>query len=128
MRIELHEQDGFKSIRTTELIAAGDLVLDLSDGDVQPTPTRTSIRVGAQLHAEHAVGRFINHSCKPSCVVKGDRILALWDLPAGTEVTFDYSDNEGPLASPFACINCGEMMTGSPPPCRKLVAPSPEGE
>ena len=50
--------------------------------------------------------RFINHSCEPNCRQftvslnhADDRVyelafFALGDLPAGTELTFDYTDSE----------------------------------
>ena len=50
--------------------------------------------------------RFMNHSCKPNClqfvacIGRGDYkvyelpFFALEDIPAGSELTFDYKDNE----------------------------------
>lgn len=45
-----------------------------------------------------SISRFINHSCEPNCTVEvwtvGRRlrvgIFSLKDIPAGTELTFDY--------------------------------------
>jgi SET domain-containing protein len=45
-----------------------------------------------------AITRFINHSCEPNCrieiwTVEGKRrigVYAIKDVPAGTELTFDY--------------------------------------
>jgi histone-lysine N-methyltransferase SETD2 len=45
------------------------------------------------------LGRFINHSCEPNCetqkwVVRRELaigLFALQDIPAGTELTFDYN-------------------------------------
>ena len=119
MKVEVHELNGFKLIRTTEAIPAGEMVLDLSDSRNSMFPTRTSIRVGFDQHAEHPLGRYVNHSCEPSCVVMGRHIVALTDLPPGTEVTFDYTENEGVLYSPFLCLKCGKQITGPPPPCQE---------
>jgi hypothetical protein len=118
MRVEVHENDGFKLVRTMVPIHAGDVVMRLSRARVRSTPTRTSICIGPYLHAEDPVGSFINHSCNPSCKVDGSEIVALFNLPAGMEVTFDYTENEGPLASPFTCLDCGKLLTGSPSPCK----------
>ena len=49
--------------------------------------------------AQGALGRFINHSCAPNCetqkwVVRGELAIGLYaleDIPAGTELTFDYN-------------------------------------
>ena len=46
-----------------------------------------------------ALGRFINHSCRPNCetqkwVVRGELAIGLFaseDIPAGVELTFDYN-------------------------------------
>ncbi len=45
------------------------------------------------------MGRFINHSCSPNCetqkwVVRGELAIGLYaleDIPAGSELTFDYN-------------------------------------
>lgn len=120
MRVEVHERDGFKLVRTTEPVAAGAVVLRLSMLDIRDVSTRTSIRVGPNQHVEDPVGSYVNHSCTPTCEVDGLDIVALYDLPRGAEVTFDYSENEGPLASPFTCLECGQLLHGAPAPCRNL--------
>lgn len=40
--------------------------------------------------------KYVNHSCVPSAafLTENGELVALNDLPAGTEVTFDYSANE----------------------------------
>ena len=121
MKVETHERGQFKLVRTTESIAEGDLVLDLSDSSIRDTPTQTSIRIGHGRHAEHPVGQFVNHSCEPTCAVMGKYIVALAELPVGTEVTFNYTENEDALASPFSCLECGQTVRGSPAPCKKTV-------
>ena len=50
-------------------------------------------------HLQGNLGRFINHSCEPNCetqkwVVHGELAIGLFtlvDIPAGTELTFDYN-------------------------------------
>ena len=120
MKVEIGERGGFKLVRTTETIGEAELVLDLSvGGEVCEAPTRTSIVIAPNRHAEHPVGAFINHSCDPSCAVLGQHLVTLFELPAGTEITFVYTENEGPLASPFTCQDCGEMVVGPPAPCKR---------
>ncbi len=67
------------------------------------------------------VGRFINHSCSPNCetqkwVVQGEISIGLFtlkDIPAGTELTFDYNfERYGD--KPVKCL-CGT------PACRGLI-------
>ncbi|MDB4278933.1 SET domain-containing protein-lysine N-methyltransferase [Deltaproteobacteria bacterium] len=121
MKVEIHDQGEFRLVRTTQPILEGGLVLDLSASVMGDYPTRTSIVVGLGKHAEHPIGSFVNHSCEPSCAVLGEFIIALDNLPVGTEVTFDYMENEGPLASPFTCHDCGKRVDGPPAPCRRSV-------
>ena len=53
----------------------------------------------ALLCMQGALGRFINHSCEPNCetqkwIVRGELAIGLFaikDIPAGTELTFDYN-------------------------------------
>jgi hypothetical protein len=116
--VEVYEKEGTKGVRTTAPVDEGEMVLDLSSSNASDYPTRTSIVIGLGQHAEHPIGSFVNHSCDPSCVVMGQHLVALFNLPVGLEVTFDYTENEGPLASPFNCLDCGKLLTGPPAPCR----------
>ena len=51
------------------------------------------------LRVQGALGRFINHSCRPNCetqkwMVRGELAIGLFaseDIPAGVELTFDYN-------------------------------------
>ncbi len=52
-------------------------------------------------------GWFMNHSCKPNCVIIGrTRIVALGRIEKGDEVTFDYSTNVGWDGFSMRC-HCG---------------------
>ena len=43
----------------------------------------------------------MNHSFNPSCYIKDDNIVALHDIEPGTELTFNYNENEVDMACPF---------------------------
>lgn len=63
---------------------------------------------------EEDVKLFLNHSCRPSCGIRGDIVfVALRKLAAGEELTCDYAtiDNED---YEFVC-NCGAEC------CRRIV-------
>ena len=53
----------------------------------------------SQWSEQGGYGRFINHSCSPNCetqkwLVRGELTIGLFakeDIPAGTELTFDYN-------------------------------------
>jgi len=98
---------------TNNRIKVGDVVWDLGRGEPRFTPTRTSIQVGDKLHVEDSIGAFINHDCKPSCKVVGTKVIAVLDMGVGDEITFDYSQNEDEMASPFVCRCCGKLIKGN---------------
>ncbi len=54
--------------------------------------------------------RCVNHSCEPNCEIRtGGRrawIVALRDIPAGEELTYDYDFDEGPV-EPCRCGSPG---------------------
>jgi len=100
-----------------QAVPGGSIVLEFS-GDVRPTPARFSVQVGVNEHihpdddaltngnALRFAWRFLNHSCAPNCRVAGRVLVALRDLVAGEELTFDYNATEWSMAEPFACA-CG---------------------
>lgn len=43
-----------------------------------------------------SAGWYVNHSCEPSCVLRGERsVVTRRDVKRGEEFTFDYSTNVG---------------------------------
>lgn len=59
--------------------------------------------------------KYLNHSCDPSCGIKGKRSLyALRDLNIGDEITIDYSTIEGNPYWKMDC-NCGSSK------CRRII-------
>ena len=107
---------------TLEAIRAGEVILTVRGEEVRQ-PSRTSVQVGEEVHIEVPTGvtlahtmdtyhwRFLNHSCEPAGYFRGRELVALRDLPAWTQVTFDYDTTEYELAEPFLC-ECGS------PSCR----------
>lgn len=62
-------------------------------------------------------GEYMNHCCEPACGFAGDdRMVALVDIKAGDEVTYDYSTSEtkDSFHVPFKCA-CGK------PACRGTI-------
>ncbi len=106
---------GFRSVCAARSFPAGATVLQLS-GDISSVPTRTSIEIGPDRHIEDPVGRFINHSFEPSCVIRDGAVVALHDIAAGDEVTFNYNDNETSMACPFIDSNTNFPVHGKAGP------------
>ena len=91
---------------------AGHSVHELSNRETLSNPTRTSIKVYNNLHVEDYFGRYINHDCSPTCEIRGYNVVALRNMSAGDEVTFNYEKNETAIASPFVCRCCGNLIGG----------------
>jgi hypothetical protein len=116
-RISVRPSSAGSGVWCDERVPMGGVVLEF-DGVVRPAPARYSVQVGvdAHLHPEDDAmaaldltrfrWRFLNHSCAPTCRVDGTRLVALRELAAGEELTFDYNATEWDLAEPFRC-SCG---------------------
>lgn len=90
-------------------VKQGETVLGIH-GPVGPRQTPYSFSTDDGLHVEPTgYGHFVNHACEPSCEIVYDdatalpTLVALRDLAAGDEVTFDYTQTEGDLAGSFVC-------------------------
>ena len=74
------------------------------------------------LGSSGSIDDYINHSCDPNCGLRivGNRALlvSLYDIPAGTEITFDYStssnDKKDDWELECACgsIKCRKKISG----------------
>ena len=97
----------------TSDVAAGNVVMTI-DGRTVAKPNRYTVQIGEGEHVDadeqpdgsYPVWRFLNHACEPNTRLVGRTLVALADLRAGDEVTFDYDSTEWDMASPFACA-CG---------------------
>lgn len=116
-RILIGGVDDRHAVLAAEPIAAGEVILAFI-GTSARRPDRYSIQVGRRTHrvpppdlhphaqvAEYG-WRFLNHSCAPNAWVRGFELVALADIPADAEITFDYDTTEWDMASPFPC-GCG---------------------
>ena len=103
-------------------VRAGDVVFRL-DGVVVDRPDRYSVQVGVDRHltlppdrnaaeTDRFPWRFLNHSCAPNATIRGRELVALRDIHALEEVTFDYETTEWELASPFPCACGAERCRG----------------
>ena len=104
--------EGFKGVFSIRYFRKGSVVHSLSLENVSSSPTRTSIEIGPSRHAEDSIGRFINPACRPSCVIQDNYVIAIKNIYSGDEITFDYSENETCMASPFLCDCCGKLIKG----------------
>lgn len=101
-------RDGhFHTLRASLPFACGALLIDLSHAETLAEPNYASIDLHDH-HVLHPLARFINHSCAPTTFVDVTRqaIMALRNIQAGEEITFNYLSTERRIVSPFDC-NCG---------------------
>ncbi|KAI3632505.1 hypothetical protein MIR68_009611 [Amoeboaphelidium protococcarum] len=69
----------------------------------------SSVQIGRDSHIElNSDLVYMNHSCDPNVKVdvKAMNVVALRDLPVGSELTFFYPSTEWAMAQPFDCW-CG---------------------
>ena len=105
MEVKLSERIGQLGLFTTKKYKTGETIITLS-GQEFDKPTRESVYVGL-INGKHVhvvdndQGQYINHSFEPSAVIDGYNVVALRDIDANEEVTFDYNKNEFQMASPF---------------------------
>ena len=95
-------------------VPAGQTVLWI-DGALTTVPSRYSVQVGPDTHVapegganvlDGGVWRYLNHSCEPNARVHGRELVALRDIQAHEDLSFDYNTTEWDMAEPFAC-HCG---------------------
>jgi hypothetical protein len=105
-------------VKFNDLVYVGDkiimkdtLVLELN-GLMKETPTKTSIQLDNNEHIEDKYGKYMNHSCNPTCYIKERNVYSLGKLTKGMSITFNYNGNENKLASPFNCVCCNRVIRG----------------
>lgn len=115
LRVGFRGQVGYMFV--LDSFKAGEKISDLK-GLVSAEKDRHSIQVGPERHlgpilddkgnpdTTQCPWMFMNHSCSPNTRVEGTALIALKDVKAGDELTFDYDANEYELAESFLC-RCG---------------------
>ena len=96
----------------TAPMTEGQVVHNLLPAIVCEEPTKTSIQIEEGVHVENEIGKYVNHSCHPTCEIKDAKIIALKNIEQGQEITFDYGKNENTITSPFVCNCCNKPILG----------------
>lgn len=105
----------------TEPFAAGTVIAPVGWAAIGPAPTRWTVQLDAERHAELLPDelRYMNHACDPNVHLDVDaaRAVALRAIAPGDELTFDYRTTEWRLAEPFGCACgaacCAGVITGA---------------
>ena len=100
---------GEKATHSKHAYQPGDLVY-LVRGEARSERTRETIEIGPDQHVYDPYAEFINHSFTPNLEVRGREMIAVEDISAGDELTFDYLKNESSIAAPFTCHETGRTV------------------
>jgi len=109
----LVNEDGYSDLIYVgeDNLAINEVVLTLK-GEVSEHPSRESIQIGVNQHILDEFGQFTNHSCYPSCKVKGNQLVGIKEIKNGDSITFDYNESEDELSTPFRCNCCNKLISG----------------
>tara|TARA_R110000824_G_scaffold130856_3_gene292777 strand:- start:396 stop:809 length:414 start_codon:yes stop_codon:yes gene_type:complete len=113
--IYIHDYAGEQGVYVAKSYPRGAVMREFKPKSLTGGRTRTSIQVAPNTHVEDEIGKYINHSCSPTCRIEEMSVISIVDLKEGDELTFDYSENEDEIASPFECRCCGKLITGKSP-------------
>jgi hypothetical protein len=96
-------------LHSTKFCKKGDIIFTLT-GSINNYPTRESIYIGNGEHIYDEFGIYMNHSFTPTTRIGGVDVYALMEISPGTELSFNYNENEITMADPFS-VN-GEQVCG----------------
>jgi SET domain-containing protein len=111
-------------IRTGEIIAIWDGFIATAaeiDRHGAEARYRNCSQIGKnQFLVPYAAGAadHVNHSCNPNCGIRGiHTLVAMRDIPAAEEITYDYAMTDGCDYDVFACrchsAHCRRRITGT---------------
>lgn len=89
-----------RSVFASRCFRKGETVVVGKRVEILPERTMHSFQMDFDLHIQlDEPGRLINHSCSPNTGVQNNKFggydfVALVDIPAGTEITWDYETTE----------------------------------
>ena len=106
--------DGHHQLVATRDLEVEDYILRLR-GEIIESPSRYSVQIGPGQHVEVPAEvqvkqpldryrwRFLNHSCEPNAKFENRNLVAIREIKASEQITFDYNTTEYDLATPFEC-------------------------
>ena len=106
--------NGHHRLVATREFGIADHILHLR-GVIVDCPSKYSVQIGPDQHVEVPAEvrveqpldryrwRFLNHSCEPNAKFENRKLVAIREIKASEEITFDYNTTEYDLATPFEC-------------------------
>lgn len=127
-QVQSTDNRGGHTVVAREAIAKGELIVvwsgKLVDGEELEALPATVKRYSLQVEENHYLVSltdceppdFVNHCCEPNSGLSGQiALVAMRDIPAGEEITYDYAMSDGSSYDEFPC-GCGA------PECRGRVS------
>ena len=115
--LEVKTYKNKRGVYTQNTIINGDTILELK-GIIKIIPCKYSIQISSSRHLypdgedepamKKLIWPYLNHSCSPNAMVNVNtlQLIALKNIEAGEEITFDYETTDWSMKEPFNC-NCG---------------------
>lgn len=101
-------------------IKSGKAFHKISEYEIIPSPTRTSIQINNHESIEESSHiAHMNHSCVPNVLIDISQmeLRAIRDIEPGEELTFFYPSTEWDISTPFQCLcgssHCLKKITGA---------------
>lgn len=115
IQLKIIHRNNYFSIVSTSKYSKGDTILKL-EGTINTIPDKYSIQISETEHIlPHesdfkngtAFYMYINHNCIPNGYFNIEKkgLIALKDIEAGEEITYNYNTTEYDMCCPFTC-NC----------------------
>lgn len=118
-----------KGVYSLRDIREGEVVLEIDDSHVVSDPSKLTKEqneydcdylANGKVILMQEPEKYINHSCEPSTYVKTTdgirKVIAMRDIKAGEEITYDYSmngDNEGTFECHCQSRKCRKIYNGN---------------
>ena len=116
--ITIKTENKFRSLVARQDFARGQVVYAIPSEKVFDKPNRFTVQMDRALHTEVGKLSALNHSCDPNVGFTGQiGLVAMCDIQAGEELTFDYAMCDGSEYDEFDCYcgskNCRGHVKGS---------------
>jgi hypothetical protein len=107
-QVMVTQKENYFSLITTHPQPKGSVLLKL-EGTLSPSPNRYSVQLGEKEHVsdgnQKQVFMYLNHSCQPTTFfdIEKRELIALRDMKAEEEMTYNYNTTEFEIQFPFLC-------------------------
>lgn len=109
--VRQHISSGQNALFTLRSWQPGEVIADFSAGTISAEPTYLTVQIaeGKHITLQPEFLQYINHSCEPNVFFDTTmmHLVALKDIPAGTEFVFFYPSSEWEMTQSFHCY-CGK--------------------